>query len=296
MHPQPRILDFRLIAAEFRKTRIAAGNLIERQRSPRLEAVPGATPLVEGLYRATANTLQAAMFLCEDRESDLTRERRYAVAVPPMVRAIADALFTVVFVFDDLPKNVRWFWSSGWHNSEATLRRMEARHAGDVDWRDQLVMHRRVQDDRRTRWGIDLTEQADLKLPKLWWPNPGAMRKYSKAEDRRAFLTHLHDWSYGRLSSSSHLSAPGLETHDALLVAKDVLPDGDDRIERFVSDQMFLTLTLFLAFVSELEHELGLKLAPRLQYLWLVIGEYAWWTEDLYKLRYRRLLAAEGES
>jgi len=122
------------------------------------------------------------------------------------------------------------------------------------------------------------------------------MRKYLQDDERRAFLTHLHDWSYGRLSSSSHLTAQGLETHDALLVAKDVLPDGDDRIEQFVLDQMFLTLTLFLAFVSEFESELGLGLATRLQYLWLVIGEYAWWTKDLYKLRYRALLAVEGEA
>jgi len=82
---QPQMLDFRLIAADFRGIRVAAGNLVERQRHQRIEPIPGAEELLQGLYRATANTLQAALFLCEERESDLTRERRFAVAVPPLV-------------------------------------------------------------------------------------------------------------------------------------------------------------------------------------------------------------------
>jgi hypothetical protein len=132
------------------------------------------------------------------------------------------------------------------------------------------------------------------------WPHPGGMLKQVRSSERKVFLQYLSDWFYGPLSSSTHLSAPGLGTSAALLLAREHLDDYEARLEKFKSDQVFMALTLLLAIVSELQIELGLSLAERLGYLWVIISKYAWGADDLYAKRYQQRLgfgvSPEGEA
>ncbi len=120
------------------------------------------------------------------------------------------------------------------------------------------------------------------------------MRSAARCPKRQAFLEYLTAWFYGPLSSATHLSAPGLTTSAAFLLARDHIDDYEPPLAKYRSDQTFIALTLLFAIVSELEIELGLGLADRLAYLWVVISQYAWGAEDLYTKRYQSLLGFPG--
>jgi hypothetical protein len=215
------------------------------------------------------------------------------VAAPPLLRVLADSLFTLVFLFDDLPTNVRWYWTAGWHEAHCRYAQWERRHGNDPDWTDLLAGQRQLIEREREHWGIAGEEQARRKVNH--WPNPGRMPRATRCPTRKDFLEYLKAWFYGPLSSSTHLSAPGLTTSAAFLLARDRLDDYEHRLNKYKSDQTFIALTLLFAIVSELEVELHLGLAERLGFLWVIVSKYAWGTDDLYTKRYQSLLGFPGQ-
>ncbi len=286
------IFDYGVIAPTVKNLYTATDNKLRRERHSRLDEVSGAGPLISSLFKVAVNFFQSGMFLCADSRADPMRQPEFGVAAQPLVRGLVDCLFSIVFTFEDLPTNVRWYWTSGWYEKKRLLEQWERRHGSDPEWAALLAEHRGSLEQRRQTLRLSPSEQ-DSERPKPW-PRPAQMRKAIKCSQKREALQYVDDWLYGPLSCSTHLRAPGLETSAALLLARDHLEDFEKRLARFSSDHSVAALTLLLSIESELEHELNLGLANNLAYVWVIIGKYAWGADDLYQMRYQRLLGFAG--
>jgi len=282
------VFDYQVIASDVRRLRIATDNKLEREAHPRLDRISGAQPLIHSLFKVSANAFQSVMFLCTDSNADPGRRPEFAIAAPPLLRVLADSLFSIVLLFDDLQTNVPWYWTSGWREMYRRYTQWEERHRNDPAWTHLLAQQRRFIDSSHKEWGIGHSEK--LFPENKHWPYSSRMPRAARCPQRKAFLNYLKAWVYGPLSSSTHLSGPGLTTSASFLFARGHLDDYEERLAKYTSDQVFMALTLLFAIVSELEVEVSLGLADRLAYLWVIIGKYAWAAEDLYLKRYQALL------
>jgi len=102
---------------------------------------------------------------------------------------------------------------------------------------------------------------------------------------RQDHLRYLNDWFYRGLSAESHLSLNGFGKRAGFLFA----PSPEDRrrvLDESRSDDVFTTITLVVALLSELEIEFRFGLTDRLKYVWGIIQEYWGEAKDLYTRRY----------
>ncbi len=228
-------------------------------------------------------------FFCADTPTDPSRRAEFALSVPPLARTLADSLFTVVFLFDDLVAKLQWYWAAGWRQLYEHHQTALARYGTDPRWKDWLAQRAAMVQTVPAQWGVDPAAVADPSTIR-WWPNPGKMPKGLNGE-RKDFLTYLNDWFYKHLSGDSHLSAIGLARGHFLLDEKD---DGrDEQLSLYRSTMFSTTVTLLLALISELECELRLGgLATRAQYVWTLIGDIFPPALELYDMRYRDRLNA----
>ena len=118
---------------------------------------------------------------------------------------------------------------------------------------------------------ITPAEEASPKLIQ-WFPNPGKM-PVQTAGWRQDYLRYLNDWFYRGLSAESHPSLNGFGKRAGFLFA----PSPEDRrrvLDKSRSDDVFTTITLVVALLSELEIEFRFGLSDRLKYVWGIIQEY----------------------
>jgi hypothetical protein len=106
----------------------------------------------------------------------------------------------------------------------------------------------------------------------------------------RGFLSYLYDWYYKELSSTSHLSYPGLILRSkVLLLEQDDQGRADDLI--FLRSYFFFqTVGLVLALLSEVQSEAMFSFADRLKYVWRIVNEYSPDCREIYSNRYESLL------
>jgi hypothetical protein len=288
------ILDYGVIAPKVRNLHTAIDNKLWRERHPRLDEVDGAGRLISSHFKVAVNLFQSVMFLCADSSADPMRRPEFGVAAQPLVRGLVESLFSIGFVFEDLHTNVHWYWTSGWYENKRLLEQWERRHGGDSEWTALLAEHRGLLERKRQELRLPPDDEEGSSNKPRPWPRPGEMRRSITCSEKGKVLAYVYDWYYGPLSCSTHLRAPGLGTDAALLLARDHLEDFENRLERFKSDQSMAALTLLLAIESELQHELTLGLASDLAFVWVIVGKYAWGADDLYKMRYQRLLGFGG--
>jgi hypothetical protein len=286
----PQDVEFAVIGRHLDTIQIAAANKIERDPIPLLLQVPRARSTLESLLRLSTNTYRTIRYICADKPPDHARKLEYAVSAPPLIRTILDALFSIVFLFDDLPNHVDWFWKSGWRELSETHDRYTNAYAADPAWQDFLSWHRQFLDGLQSDCQVTAAEVQNPKLVN-WWPNPGQMLRYATlSPSRKQLLQHLNDWFYRALSAESHMSAFGLMRR-----AGHIIDAGDAEarvavLEKYKSDCVITTVTLLTALVSELEVELDLGLNERAKYLWGVLVPFWGASQEVYDLRYSTLL------
>lgn len=284
-------IDYGPIKRPLDEIAIAIGNRLDRERYRELSGYHSALPsTVKLIIRVTALTWDSVRFLCAQHPIIHSRRQEFAISVPPLARTILDALLTTIFVFDRPSENVRWYVASGWRELSEQHALLVEKHGANPEWTEWLNRHAAIVAGWESDANLSPAEKANPKLVK-YWPNPGKMVGRQpdfaiKDPVRLAFGRYLNDWFYKHLSGDSHLSLSGLANRGGLLA------DGGDPGERarvltlYHSHAVFTTMSLYVAFLSELAGQFKLELeSSRLTAVWKHIRR---WPEaaELCKERY----------
>ena len=282
-------LPFETIREPLDSILVTVANKLEREWPSRWSSLPGAAILLRAIVNVAGNTYKSIRFICADVPPDPLRRPEYALSVPPLARTILDNVFTVVFLFENLPARTQWFYKSGWRELYKELQRYQIAYGSDPRWTEWLAQKSRLVEETKVSWGI--TPEEELNPTRIkWWPNPGKMKSDPQtSQAKRDYLTYLSDWFYGRLSAASHLSWLGVAMHSANVFIED--REQRSRIlNKFRSDYVMMTITLVLALISEIQIEINYNLSERLRYVWGILNPFWEEAKELYDFRYASLL------
>ncbi|HKE85610.1 MAG TPA: hypothetical protein VKB50_17735 [Vicinamibacterales bacterium] len=246
---------------------------------------------MRGTVLLTENTFNSIRFLAADTPQNPSRKLEFGISVLPLARTILDSVFTVAFLFEDLPTRWSWFLKSGWREQRNELERYRTEYGTDSDWTDWLQQNQELLDWLKTEAPITPAEEADATKLIRWWPNPGKMANQVTDTRLQADLRYLNDWFYREMSAASHLSWTGFAKQAGHLLK---VPDAerDDTLKKYRSDGFFTAITLVLALLSEIQIACRFEdgLDARLKYLWGIVAAYWGDADALYKRRYAELL------
>jgi len=286
-------ISFRPINEAIKNLPVAICNRIDRERRQLLEAYFEGLPAILRLtVRIAAITFDSIRFLIADQPVNDARRKEFAVSVPPMARTILDAVFNVVFIFDDPAKNARRYYAGGWLNAKEHDDALHARHGADPTWVSWLAEHHRWVDWMATDAKLTAAERANPATVK-YWPHPGRMLRADTAfkdAGRRTYLELLDDRFYGHLSQDSHGSLLGISRGGFLCDDHQRPPNYDDMITTYKTQVFLHSLTIYLALLSEItvDARLGFQ-ARELVRVWKHIRDWSEATE-LFDARYGALL------
>ncbi|MDA8100216.1 MAG: hypothetical protein M0042_11395 [Nitrospiraceae bacterium] len=287
------VLNYETIARPFSDLLIATENKLDREWPQERDATGGPQVLVRSLVLVSANTYHTMRFFCADVPVDSVRKPEYALSASPLARTILDALFTVVFIFDDLSENTTWYYKSGWKEYKAELDRYRLAYSADPVWTEYLRRSEQLLDALTRQFRIVPDEIRDPGRI-TWWPTPSQMAAYSRlSEERQRYLQYLNDWFMRELSQDSHLSWPGLARRSGPLLARDLLADSTSSLLKQKSDVMAVSTVLLLALLSEIEIEFHFGLVERLMYLWGILNSYFQVSSEIFSLRYSARLRCD---
>ena len=265
---------------------VAFGNLLERERPQKRQVTTSARSLLRFLVLVSDNTYRTMRYFCADLPESDRPKSEYALSAPPLARTVLDALFTVVFLFDDLDSRISWYLKSGWREYADEHERLRTTYGSDPQWSDFLTSHAAVVESERLSSGVTVQEQTRPRIIP-WWPIPGQIINHQQTSQvRRDYLKYLNDWFYRELSQDSHLSWRGLVRRVAYLV----LPKDNEaweRVQKQKSDSLFTTVILLLAMISEIEIELGYERRERLGEIWKILLPYSIPATEIFELRYK---------
>lgn len=280
-------LDFGVIKDDLDSLFLAVENKIEREWPPHLSTIKGSQTVFLLLMKVATVTYKTIRYVCADKPKDLARKLEYCTSVTPMIRSILDSLFTVIFLFEDLPHRCEWYHKSGWRELKEKLERYRSEYGGQSEWDKFFESFERLVEFTKTDWEISPQEAEQLKSIE-YWPLPSQMVRSASSEQNKEFLSYLLDWFYRELSQDAHLSWPGLAVRSIFHVQGE---EAQRALEKFKSDCVFITITLVIAIASEIEANLSFGLAERIRYLWGILCEYRGEALTLYEKRYEALLS-----
>jgi len=289
--PALQILPFSVIRDPLDRLLLAMINHLDRDCPKGIAQIPGAQPFFLVAIETTKNCYEAIRWLTADIPKDQSPPLDLCLATPPLVRMLADLLFTVVFLGEDLPKRVAWYHKSGWRELKEECDRYHEEYGACAEWQDWLKSYAAGVEVAQQKWGISREEAQNLKLVK-WWPTPGKMLKAKSglSEKRRVFLQYVYDWVYKNLSASAHLSAAAIVRNAGFLL----LPREERRegiLRKLKSDSVFTAITLVVAICTEVNALGYFERDEPIEYLWGVLTGYSGEAQGLYQRRYGALLS-----
>lgn len=133
------ILDYRLIKEQIDRLLQSVPNKLEREwpnsRTP--PPFPAFTVLL-GTVSIAGNTFKTIRFLCSEKSQDWRHRREMALSVPTLARTILDALYTCIFLFEDLHGRSDWYMGSGWRELAEYVERAKRDYGSDAVGRNTL--------------------------------------------------------------------------------------------------------------------------------------------------------------
>lgn len=284
--PDDKRLDFKVIAEPLATLAEATVNKVEREWPATLRDIAGAPPLFLMLTKVAIAAYETVKYFCAEKPDDPNRKIWFSVSAAPLLRSLVDEVCTVVFLVEDLPKRVEWYFRSGWRETFEEDIALRARYGGQPAWEEWLGNNRQ----RLAAMQADLRiTEAELARPSSiqYWPTPPQMKS---SQETAAFLEYLRAWFYRELSQQSHLSYPGLAARGGNCLRKEADPIKEGTWRKMRSDAVGYAVVLLLAFLTEVIVALKFDLRSRAAYLWALLAEYFGVAEELYEARYKALL------
>lgn len=267
-------------------------NLLDREFPGHLKSIPGLQAFLLVVMYTAENIYKAMRYLTADLPKDPSRKLEFGLTVSPFGRMLADILFTIIFMREDLGPRVEWYHRGGWRELKEDYERHLSEYGELPEWKSWLKNYKDLLEHQRKTFGISGEEASNPK--KLsYWPIPSRMLKEEKlSSQNRKFLQFLNDWLYKELSADAHMSAAGImRRHGFLLLSKD---EGKQKIlSKLKSDGILTATTLLVAICTELNNICGYGRDEKLSYLWKILLEYWGGAKDLFERRYREMLATK---
>jgi hypothetical protein len=271
---------------------LATVNKLEREFPKQPGSDQDSGGLLRCLVLVSNNTYRTMRYFCADIPEDPTRKREYALSATPLARTILEALFTTVFLFEDLPARTAWFQKAGWREYKEFHGRLVTEYGSDPNWQEYTAAIGAFIEESKSWWSITREEESGVSKIKRW-PIPSRMAQDSNtSEERRRFMMYLEDWFYRDLSQDAHLSWPGLVRRVGYLLVNRPQEQDFAILQKQKSDAMVDAAIMMLAMISEIGTTLRFGLSERLKYVWGVLRSLGPATEELYKKRYEALLQA----
>jgi hypothetical protein len=290
------VLPFSVIQDRLDPLVEALTNLIEREFPPALASIDGLQPFLIIATRTSRNTFEAIRYLAADVPDDPRRKLEFALVVSPLARTLADLIFTLVFMKEDLPNRVARYHQGGWREAKEDHERHRSEYGDLQEWQDALQQDDSTLDAAREWWGVP-NEAANRPKVLPYWPNPGQMlREKDLSDENKRFLTFLNDFVYRGLSADAHVSAFGIIRQHMFLLETDK-EKRQQFLSRAKSAGTFTATTLMVAICTEINDICRYeKKDDPLSYLWGVLVEYWLPAKDLFERRYKGLLGKNRES
>lgn len=285
----PPVLPFATIRDDLDRLVLALTNLVDRQFPNDLASNPGLKEFLLVAMKAACNTYEAIRYLAADLPSDPGRKLEFGLVLSPLVRSLADLLFTFVYMGEDLASRVNQYHRGGWREIKEDFDKHRANYGSLPEWQSWLKEYETALETSRQNFGISKDEAANPRtLP--YWPTPGQMLRSGKLSDgNKEFLQFLNDWMYRALSADTHMSAAGMiRRHGFLLLSKE---QGREKfLTKLKSDGVFTAVTLMVAICCEVNKICSFRKEERLAYLWRILVEYWGEAKDLFERRYRGMV------
>lgn len=289
MTDQPAVLRFATIRDALDRLQIALTNLLDREFPKVLSPVPGLQPFLLVAIKAATNTYEAIRYLAADIPEDASRRLEFGLVVSPLARSLADLLFTIVFMREDLPPRCDKFHRGGWRELKEDYDRYCATYGALPEWQNWLGQYKAALEANRQTCGISEAEASNTKLLPYWPTPPQMLKERELSDENRTLLQFLNDWLYRGLSADAHMSSAGIIRRHGFLLLTDA--EGRERIlAKLKSDGVFTATTLVLAICTEINNLCRYGREEKLSYLWRIITEYWGEAKDLFDRRYRKLL------
>lgn len=289
---RPGHLPFPVLRDQLDTLVAALFNLLDREFPKELAAIPGLQPFLLVTIKTTQNTYEAIRYLAADVPQDPARKLEFGLVIDPLARVLADLIFTLVFMREDLASGVDWYHRGGWRELKEDFERHRTEYGSLPGWRKWLGEYERALEVTRTNYGITEAEAADPRTLR-YWPTPGQMlRSDELSEESKRFLIFLNDWVYRGLSAGAHVSGAGIvRRHGFLLLRKE---EGREEILlKLKSDGVFTSTTLVVAICTEINSICSFGRDNTLSYLWKILLEHWGEAKDLFERRYGGLLATD---
>jgi AraC-like DNA-binding protein len=271
--------------SEFENLLIATGSKLEREWPANLVAHDGLAPTLRALIMVSANTYRTIVYICADTPESIERKLEYGLSATPLARTLLDALFAVVYLFDDPRARPEDFFRGGWREMFEENARYHAAYGHDPSWAAFAVEHDRQLREVETLVGISAAERANPSSV-AYWPTPALMKKRIAAADRKRFLDYMNDWFMREMSQDTHMSWPGLLRRFRPMTAPAAGGVREELLKKWKSDAVGTSIALMLSLMSEIEIELRYGLADRLKYVWGVMNQYYLISKEIYDFRY----------
>lgn len=267
----------------------AMKNLVERSSPPEIRSILGWHPFLMVATRATQTIYQSISYLSADSPPEPLRKLEFGLTTSPLIRSLADLLFNIVFIRERPRSRISRFNRAGWRETKEMVSQLEARYGSNPDWREKLMRLNSGLEDLRIAYRIGKQKARNPKnLPK--WPIPSAMLREEKFRSRtRQFLEHITLW-YRELSQDHHMTGGGIiRVYGKLLLE----PTDDERetiLRRLKTNNVFLAVALVLAIETEINDIGNLGHTQKLAYLWRIMVSNRPEAQDIFRLRYRKML------
>lgn len=124
---EPRPLEYNVIGEPLNKLLLAVGNKLSREWPQRYSNVVGARELFVMHVRTSRMTYLSALYLAADKPADPLRLPEFCSSIPVLNRSILDS-FTIMFILEDVPSRIAWFWESDWRETRLELDRYVAEY------------------------------------------------------------------------------------------------------------------------------------------------------------------------
>ncbi len=283
--PKERTLDYKDVKGPLKDLMLSFINKIEREFP--YKEIEGAQVIFRRLAYIAQNTYNSIVFLCAESAKDPFRKIEYSISAMPLLRILLEEIFTLVFISEDLPNKMQWYYQGGWREMKEEYDRLSSRYGKEQDWIEWLEYFNKYLDSTRSLYGIPQDQTSNLKQID-YWPIPSQMIKKIEKPELKEYLQYLDDWFYKQFSQVAHLSLNGL-----IRIGEGLIPElGDMRepsLKHLRSVCMFQNVTMLLAILTEMENILKYDLKERLLIPWKLVEL---WPEakELYNKRYRGIL------
>lgn len=288
--PADKRLDFAVIREPLEKLATAVILNVERALPAKITQIPGAPVLLLLLAKVAETTFSTIRYFCAEKPQDPARRISFASSAPPLLRTLLDEIYTVIFIGEDIPARVQWYYKAGWRELREEYERHIQRYAGKPEWDAWLTTYGKFLDTVQAEWGITAQEAANLTgIPR--WPTPARMiASKTLGSEAQAFLEYARDWFYREFSQEDHLSLPGLIRRGSTFLRSPDEPRTENTWKKLRSDWATYAVVLFLAFLTEIVLFCGFDLRDRCSYLWGILMEYSPMAAEVYEARYEAKL------